>query len=90
LEQRGRNVSEFDAAEIKKACNRGKDLLIVLWLEDDASKDALRWKQQLEVLTQEMKAKMNWLDAKFFVLSHSTQNRLPDLNVSNLAGAGQP
>ena len=84
------NVSEFDSAEIKKACNRGKDLVIVLWLEDDASKDALRWKQQLEVLTQEMKAKMSWLDAKFFVLSHSTQNRLPDLTVTNLPGAGQP
>jgi len=84
------NVSEFDSGEIKRACNRGKDIIIVLWLEDDASKDVLRWKQQLEVLTQEMKAKMSWLEAKFYVLSHSTQNRLPDLTVTNLPGAGRP
>lgn len=84
------NVSEFNSLEIHKACNRGKDLLVVLWLEDDASKDPRLWKQQLDGLTQELKAKMNWLVAKFFVLSASTQNRLPDLTVTNLPGAGQP
>ena len=84
------NVLAFDSAAIKNACGRGTNLLIVLWLEDDASNDALRWKQQLDTLTQLMKAKMSWLNAKFFVLGHSTQNRLPDLTVANLPGAGQP
>jgi len=79
---------DFDSAEIKKALNPGKELLIVLWLEDDGAKDALRWKQQLDTLTQEMKEKMKWLNARIFVLSHSTQNRLPDLQVANLSGAG--
>ncbi len=84
------NVLEFDAAAIKAAFNRGKDLVIVLWLEDDTSKDARVWKQQLDLITQDMKSKLSWLDAKFYVLSLSVPNRLPDLTVTNLRGAGRP
>lgn len=82
-------ISEFDSAAIKAACSAGKKLIIVIWLEDDASTNVLRWKQQLDILVQQMKAKMGWLNAKFFVLSHQTQNRLPHLTVTNLPGAGQ-
>jgi len=82
-------ISEFDSTAIKAACCAGKKLVIVIWLEDDASTNTLLWKQQLDILIQMMKAKMGWLDARFFVLSKQTQNRLPHLTVTNLPGAGQ-
>lgn len=84
-----REVSgEFNTAAISAAYGPGKELLVVLWLEDDASEDPRKWKAQLDVLTQELKTKVRWLHAKCFVVSGSL-HRLPGLSVTNLPGAGQ-
>ena len=83
------NNHQFDAVTIWKAMGKNNRLVIVLWLEDDASKDALRWKQQLDTLTQLLKTKLGWLEAKCFVLGNATKNRLADLIVTDLPGAGK-
>jgi hypothetical protein len=64
------------------------DVRIVLWLEDDAAVNPLRWKQELSTQTQLIKRKLHWLRVKVFAVSQSTYNLCPpQLNVSNLAGA---
>jgi hypothetical protein len=82
--------AEFDSDALFKALKKGKDVTVVLWLEDDVQRDALQAKQQLGTLAQSLKSKLGWLNVKAFVLSSKVPNLLPDLTVSNLPGAGQP
>lgn len=84
-----KGCNEFAAADIWSAMEKPHPLLIVLWLEDDASANLLYWKQQLDTLAQRLKEKIGWMEARCYVLSSKTQNRLPDLSVTNLPGAGQ-
>lgn len=81
--------TEFDSAAIWSAMNKPRPLIVVLWLEDDASANLLYWKPKMDTLGQKLKEKIGWMEARCYVLSSKTTNRLPDLTVTNLPGAGQ-
>ncbi len=83
-------VDEFPSEVLVAALQRGRDVTVVLWLEDDAFRHADRAKQMLSALNGVLKSKLAWLKVRTFVLSSNVANRLPDLVVSNLPGAGQP
>ena len=60
-------------------------LIVVLWLEDDTSRNILEWKGRLDVINQKIKEKLAWLGpVRTYVLSSQTENKLPDLTVTNL------
>jgi hypothetical protein len=60
-------------------------LIVVLWLEDDTSQNLLDWKGCLHTINQKIKECLAWLGpVRTFVQSSRTDNRLPDLEVTNL------
>ena len=75
--------------EVFNALRQGQQLTVVLWLEDDAQRDPLMVKPQLQALNAVLKKHLAWLNVKSLVLSSRVANRLRDLHVSNLPGAGQ-
>jgi len=84
-------VNEFPSEVIADALRNGQNAAVVLWLEDDTFRDAQRAKVSLSVLNQKLKTKLSWLNVRTFAQSSSVQgNRLDDLIVANLPGAGQP
>ncbi|MEQ1749797.1 MAG: hypothetical protein ABL974_10270 [Prosthecobacter sp.] len=83
-------VAEFPSEVLVTALQRGKEVTVVLWLEDDTFRNADRAKAMLSALNGVLKSKLAWLNVRTFVLSSSVANRLPHLAVSNLPGAGQP
>jgi hypothetical protein len=62
---------------------------VVLWLEDDTFRDEAKAKHQLSVLNNVLKTQLAWLNARTLVLSSAVPNRINDLVVSNLPGAGR-
>lgn len=83
-------VNEFPSEVLVAALQRSKEVVVVLWLEDDSFHNADRAKQRLTTLNGVLKSKLAWLNVRTFVLSSSVANRLPHLVVTNLPGAGQP
>ncbi|MFA5204569.1 MAG: hypothetical protein WC708_09230 [Lentisphaeria bacterium] len=83
-------VTEFRSGELTAALERGKNVAVVLWLEDDTFRDVDRAKQKLSALNGVLKSKLSWLNVQTFVLTSAVPNRLNDLTVTNLPGAGQP
>ena len=83
-------VDEFPSELLVAALQHGREVMVVLWLEDDSFRNADRAKQRLNTLNGVLKSKLAWLHVKTFVLSSSVANRLPHLVVSNLPGASQP
>ena len=83
-------VDEFAASALAAALQPGNHVTMVLWLEDDTFRDADHAKRKLNALNGVLKSKLTWLNVKTLVLSTSVPNLLPDLRVTNLAGAGQP
>lgn len=83
-------VDEFPSNALVTALQKGKEVTVVLWLEDDTFRQTDRAKQMLSALNGVMKSKLAWLNVRIFVLSSSVANRLPHLVVTNLPGAGQP
>jgi hypothetical protein len=83
-------VTEFPSGELMAALRHGKDVAVVLWLEDDTFRNVERAKQKLSALNGVLKSKLSWLNVRTFVLSSAVPNRINDLTVTNLAGAGQP
>lgn len=76
--------------ELAVALAPGKKVTVVLWLEDDTFLNVGRTKQKLSALNGVLKSKLSWLNVQTFVLSSAVPNRLNDLTVTNLPGAGQP
>ncbi len=83
-------VDEFDAKTLASALEPSANVTVVLWLEDEVQRDEQRAKQQLSTLTNVLKAKLAALNVTTFALSSQVQNRIADLTVTNLPGAGQP
>jgi hypothetical protein len=83
-------VTEFTSEALAAALQRGKDVTVILWLEDDTFRDFQRAKQKLGALNGVLKARLAWLNVRTFVLSSGVANRLRDLAVSSLPGAVQP
>ena len=77
-------------AELAAALKKGKDVAVVLWLEDDTFLNVERAKQKLSALNGVLKSKLAWLNVRTFVLSSAVPNRINGLTVTNLPGAGQP
>lgn len=82
--------SKFPADALRQALEKNQTVTVVLWLEDDAQTDERRARQQMNTLNETLKSKLAWLNVRTFVLSSRVQNRLADLSVTNLPGAGQP
>jgi hypothetical protein len=82
--------TEFPSGTLAAALRQGKDVAVVLWLEDDTFKNAVRAKVSLSALNQRLKSLLSWLNVRTFVLSSSVPNRINHLIVTNLPGAGQP
>ena len=82
--------SKFPADALRKTLERNERVTVVLWLEDDALSDVNWAKRQLNTLNETLKTKLAWLNVRTFVLSSRVENRLQDLAVTNLSGAGQP
>lgn len=85
-----KSVAEFPSKVLVAALQRGREVTVVLWLEDDTFRNADRAKAMLSALNGVLKSKLAWLNVRTFVLSSSVANRLPHLVVTNLPGAGQP
>jgi len=83
-------VTEFPSAQLVDALKQGKEVFVVLWLEDDTFSDANKAKATLGTLNQRLKSLLSWLNVRTFVLSSSVPNRINHLSVTNLAGADQP
>jgi hypothetical protein len=83
-------IDEFPSEDLVAALKRGNEVTAVLWLEDDTFENTDRAKTKLAALNGVLKSKLSWLNVKTFVLSSQVPNRLLDLKVSNLPGAGQP
>lgn len=84
-------VSEFPSETLMAALGKNKPLSIILWLEDDTFRNTENAKVSLGVLNQKLKTKLSWLNARTLALSSSVpMNRLDELTVTNLPGAGQP
>ncbi len=83
-------VTEFPAQEIVAALNAKESVTAVLWLEDDTFKTPEETKAKLNQLNQQLKQKLAWLQVKTFVQSSRAAVIVPELSVSNRAGAGQP
>jgi hypothetical protein len=85
-----KGVNEFPAEDVSAHLAQGKKVSVVLWLEDDTFHDGSRAKQKLGALNEVLKTKLSWLNVQTFVLSSAVPNRLNDLTVTNLPGAGMP
>lgn len=84
-----KSITEFPSAKLVAALEHKKDVSVVLWIEDDTFLEAQRAKQKLSALNGVLKSKLSWLNVRTFVLSSAVPNRLNDLTVTNLPGAGQ-
>lgn len=84
-----KNITEFQATDMVKALEAGKQVTVVLWLEDDTFRNEQEMKRRLGTLTQVLKSKLSWLNVKALVLSSKVPNSIQGLRVSNLQGAGQ-
>lgn len=82
-------VDEFPAEDVTAFLAQGRRVSVVLWLEDDTFCDERMAKSKLGILNGVLKSKLAWLNVKTFVLSSSVPNRLNDLTVTDLPGAGQ-
>lgn len=85
-----KNVTEFPSGELASAFDKGKELVVVMWLEDETFRDEKRAKVSMHALNQRLKLLLSWLNVRTIVLSSSVPNRVNHLNVTNLPGAGQP
>lgn len=83
-------VTEFPSGDLAAALEQGKDVAVVLWLEDDTFSDNPRAKVSLGTLNQRLKSLLTSLNVRTFVLSSAVPNRLNHMTVTNLPGAGQP
>lgn len=84
------SVNAFPSVELAEALSTGREVTVVLWVEDDTQRDEFRAKQQLATLTGLLKEKLAWLNVRVFALSSRVANRLSHVTVTNLRGAGQP
>ena len=82
--------TEFPSGELAAALQQGKNVSVVLWLEDDTFRDERRAKVFLSTLNQKLKSLLSWLNVTTLVLSSAVPNRINHLMVTNLPGAGQP
>jgi hypothetical protein len=82
-------VTEFSSEQMVSALGKGNDLIVVLWVEDDTLVDVPQAKRRLDTLSNMLKAKLAWLNAKVLVQSCQVPNRLNGLTVTDLRGAGQ-
>lgn len=82
-------VAEFPFQALFAAMGWGRDVAVVLWLEDDTFHDPARAKVTLGALTQKLKSKLTWLNVRPFALSSMVTNRLDHLTVTNLPKAGR-
>jgi hypothetical protein len=83
-------VTEFPSIQLAAALNKGNDVAVVLWLEDDTFSDERRTKVKLVTLNQKLKVLLTSLNVRTFVLSSAVPNRINHMAVTNLPGAGQP
>lgn len=83
-------VDEFDSKLLAECLRHGKDVVVVLWLEDDTFRDERTAKAKLQALNGVLKQRLAWLNVRTLVLSSSVPNRINHLTVTNLPGAGQP
>jgi hypothetical protein len=83
-------VAEFPSGKLAAALGPGKEVSVVLWLEDDTLKDEQTTKAKLGPLNQRLKPMLLSLNVRTFVSSSSVPNKIPHLKVTNLPGAGQP
>ncbi len=76
-------ISAFET--VGKSMITAEKLIVVLWLEDDTSRNLSEWKVCLDTINQKIKEHLAWLGpVRTLVLSSQTANRLPDLTVKNL------
>jgi hypothetical protein len=69
----------------KSIANRGKQLKVILWLEDDTARNQLKWKQKASVLTNVLRKKLAWLTTRVIVMNLQTCGSRPQgISVSNL------
>ncbi len=83
-------VNEFASEELAESLKRGREITVVLWLEDDTFKDERTAKVKVQALNGLLKQRLAWLNVRTFVLSSSVPNKINHLTVKNLPGAGQP
>jgi hypothetical protein len=62
---------------------------VVLWLEDDTLSDEKKAKATLNQLNSLLKVKLSWLNVRTLVQSSRAPQKVRDLVVTNLIGAGQ-
>jgi hypothetical protein len=78
-------VTEFPSAHLATALQNSPDLMIVLWLEDDLFANPAQAALKLGVLTNVLKTKLAWLNAKTLVISSSKgANNIPGVSASDL------
>jgi hypothetical protein len=83
-------VNEFASELLAEGLRHGKDVAVVLWLEDDTFSDVRTAKAKLQALNGVLKQRLAWLNVRTLVLSSSVPNKINHLTVTNLPGAGQP
>ena len=83
-------VTEFPSGDLLAALQAGRNVTVVLWIEDDTFLDEQRTKAVLNQLNGVLKAKLAWLNVRTLVQSSRVPSKLRDLVVTNLAGVGQP
>lgn len=73
---------------VKKICDRHENIHVIFWMEQNVYLSSQ--KGFLSSFTRALERRLRWLTPRVFVESLATyQNRLPDLTVKNLPGAGQ-
>ncbi len=82
-------VSEFPSGTLVSAVRPDKPVTVVLWLEDDTLSDEQKAKATLNQLNSVLKEKLAWLNVRTLVQSSRAPQKLRDLVVTNLPGAGQ-
>ncbi len=83
-------VAEFPSDKLAAALGPGKEVSVVLWLEDDTFTDEKTTKAKLGPLNQRLKPLLSSLNVRAFVSSSAVPNKINHLTVTNLPGAGQP
>jgi hypothetical protein len=81
--------SEFPSAFLVSALKPNQPLTVVLWLEDDTLSDEKKAKATLNQLNSLLKEKLAWLNVRTLVQSSRAPQKVRDLVVTNLIGAGQ-
>lgn len=71
----------------KGLISRGKQLKVLLWLEQDVPRNSFRVQQKLSIFTQKLKRECRWLTTKVLVVNRTTYSTvMPDLAVSERQG----